>query len=119
MKKISDEIVHSLYTFNQTLVSIENEIFKLADEQNKVMKKKLCSETNDIHDYELKAVIEFYSDEEQILEIAENMKDLLINTKSTNVCDQQNHNTTSCCWNNKELNSQHHCWLFSMLIPLQ
>jgi len=117
IQKLSTNEIKKLYALNKYLVSLEEKIIDLAQKEDKIMLLHMNNGINNIQDYELKVTIEFYDSEDNLLvEMEENMKSKSLNLKKrTNINDKNNHNTTSFCWKNRELNLQHHCWLLHSL----
>ena len=113
--KFTKKELSKIKKFNSLLKSIEKKIFIEAIEQNKLAVKKLSNKTNNLYDYALEVNLQFYTHNKEILSFIEYVKSTTIDKLDTNINDSINHNIGSCCWKNKKLNSQNHCWLLHRL----
>jgi len=103
-----------IFHLNQQLSLVEEEISLLAQEQDKIAQEKLGSNKAMV-DYELQVNIFIYAshEEENLVSWSEYFKN--IDKRHNNINDKENHNVTSCCWKDSELNSQQHCWILHRL----
>ena len=101
---------------NNRLTRLEENIYNRSKEQNQVALKKLLDGEDGIYDYELEVDIGFFIQEDELISWREMCKAYFLDdTRHWNINDTKNHNTTSCCWQHKELNTQKHCWLLHRL----
>ena len=102
---------------NNRLIILEENIYNRTKEQNQVVLKKLLDGKNGIYDYEIEVEICFYIQEEELISWYEKMCKayFLDDIRQWNINDKKEHNTTSFCWKNNELNEQKHCWLLHRL----
>lgn len=115
MQKLTDKKIKNIEKLNKKLVKIEKKIFDLVYIQNAITQKKLLGKEDDITDFELQVDIVMYSDEKEIANWTEYFKSSFLHKRIHQINDGKDHNVTSCCWKNIELNAQHHCWLLHSL----
>lgn len=124
MKQLNKSKIQKLNRLNQQLILIEEQIYIRAKEQNEIALKKLLNKEHSIWDYELEAVVDFYSENSDfdgkddclVASLTENMKaQIMHDDRPWGINDKQCHNTTAIYQKDNDLNAQKHCWLLHCL----
>ncbi|MDF1882613.1 hypothetical protein JHD49_01515 [Sulfurimonas sp. SAG-AH-194-C21] len=112
MGNLSQIEVGKIEKLNAILVKHEEDIYTLAKREHDILKTK-----TGLVDYELNVDISFYKEEGEnpLVSWEENMKQRFTTGSLSPISNKKNHNVTSTCWKQNDLNSQHHCWLLHRL----
>ena len=119
MRKFFASYVPKIELLNKILTEIEGKINYKAKKLDAIAQKKLLDKDDEIYDYEIEIEIAIYSYEhtdDPCVFWIETCKNISSGDKTGwYINDGQNHNVTSCCWKNKELHKQKHCWILHKL----
>lgn len=118
MRKFTSLEIKKIEKLNTQLSLVEENMYRQSKLQNQIALKSLLEKEDDIIDYELEIDISIFTsdnDEEPIISWSEYIKQHFLNDNHSNINDKENHNVTSCCWENKALNNQKHCWILHSL----